>query len=197
MRFVLAAQAVAQMRSSSGEVTNAGPVRLDISYPTDYSWVGLGRLKVGDQVSMVRPAARWQPAQMLSRRASHLPLGVQLGLSGMPVHLRERRQAGILPQHVRATAVWGQLVHSAAPATQSIAVDGREQRLRQHLENGGFLHADDNYGMDKSFRREMSKVFPSKDSVELPPTKASFATISIFRLVCLKFTSTADNARKP
>lgn len=41
-------------------------------------------------------------------------------------------------------------------------------RLRHFLENGGFLHADDNYGMDLSFRREMKKVFPDKDWVELP-----------------------------
>ena len=47
-------------------------------------------------------------------------------------------------------------------------------RLRQYLENGGFLHADDNYGMDKSFRREMGKVFPSKDFVELPPNHGIF-----------------------
>lgn len=41
-------------------------------------------------------------------------------------------------------------------------------RLRTHLLGGGFLHADDNYGMDKSFRREMKRVFPNKDWVELP-----------------------------
>ena len=40
-------------------------------------------------------------------------------------------------------------------------------RLRHYLESGGFLHADDNYGMDESFRREMSKVFPQKQFVEL------------------------------
>ena len=40
--------------------------------------------------------------------------------------------------------------------------------LRNYLLNGGFLHADDNYGMDESFRREMKRVFPSKDWVELP-----------------------------
>ena len=42
------------------------------------------------------------------------------------------------------------------------------ERLRQYLESGGFLHADDNYGMDKSFRREMKKIFPNKELVELP-----------------------------
>ena len=40
--------------------------------------------------------------------------------------------------------------------------------LRNYLTKGGFLHADDNYGMDDSFRREMKKVFPSKEWIELP-----------------------------
>ncbi len=40
--------------------------------------------------------------------------------------------------------------------------------LRDALLNGAFLHADDNYGMDESFRYEMKKVFPEKDWVELP-----------------------------
>ena len=40
--------------------------------------------------------------------------------------------------------------------------------LRDHLLNGGFLHADDNYGLDKSFRREMKRVFPNKDFIEIP-----------------------------
>lgn len=41
-------------------------------------------------------------------------------------------------------------------------------RMRSYLLGGGFLHADDNYGMDKAFRREMKRVFPDKDWVELP-----------------------------
>jgi hypothetical protein len=41
-------------------------------------------------------------------------------------------------------------------------------RLRTYLISGGFLFADDDYGMDKSFRREMKKVFPELDFVELP-----------------------------
>ena len=41
-------------------------------------------------------------------------------------------------------------------------------RLRQYLISGGFLFADDNYGMNDSFRRQMKKVFPDKDLVELP-----------------------------
>ena len=40
--------------------------------------------------------------------------------------------------------------------------------LRNHLLKGAFLHADDNYGMYDSFKREMKKVFPDKEWVELP-----------------------------
>lgn len=46
--------------------------------------------------------------------------------------------------------------------------------LRRHLLGGGFLHADDNYGMDESFRREISRVFPDKELVELPQDHAIF-----------------------
>ena len=42
------------------------------------------------------------------------------------------------------------------------------ERLRSYLTNGGFLYADDDYGMDEHFRREMKKVFPDKEMVELP-----------------------------
>ena len=42
------------------------------------------------------------------------------------------------------------------------------------MEAGGFLHADDNYGMDEYFRREMKKVFPEKEFVELPPSHPIF-----------------------
>jgi len=41
--------------------------------------------------------------------------------------------------------------------------------LRRYLEAGGFLHADDNYGLDTSFRREIRKVFPEAELRELPP----------------------------
>lgn len=46
--------------------------------------------------------------------------------------------------------------------------DTEAKRLRTYLENGGFLYADDDYGMDKAFRREMKKVLPEQDLVELP-----------------------------
>ncbi len=40
--------------------------------------------------------------------------------------------------------------------------------LRDYFAAGGFLHADDNYGMDSSFRREMKRVFPDSPLIELP-----------------------------
>jgi hypothetical protein len=40
--------------------------------------------------------------------------------------------------------------------------------LRQYLLQGGFLHADDNYGMDQSIRRELARLFPDHPLVEVP-----------------------------
>jgi len=42
------------------------------------------------------------------------------------------------------------------------------EALRNHLVSGGFLHADDNYGMDESFRNELKLVFPERTLVEIP-----------------------------
>ena len=42
------------------------------------------------------------------------------------------------------------------------------ENLRNYLIGGGFLHIDDNYGMDKFIRPEMKKVFPESEFVELP-----------------------------
>jgi hypothetical protein len=46
--------------------------------------------------------------------------------------------------------------------------DAEAQNLRNYLLAGGFLHIDDNYGLDKFIRLEMKKVFPELDFVELP-----------------------------
>ena len=40
--------------------------------------------------------------------------------------------------------------------------------LRRYLQQGGFLHADDNYGMDASIRRELGRLFPDHRLVEVP-----------------------------
>jgi len=43
------------------------------------------------------------------------------------------------------------------------------QNLRNYLISGGFLHIDDNYGMNTFIRREMKKVFPELEFIELSP----------------------------
>jgi hypothetical protein len=41
-------------------------------------------------------------------------------------------------------------------------------RLREYLARGGFLHVDDNYGLDEAFRREIARVFPDRPLVDVP-----------------------------
>jgi hypothetical protein len=58
--------------------------------------------------------------------------------------------------------------------------DDDVQALRRWLDAGGFLWADDNYGMDKSFRREVQKLYPDRVLFELPndhPIYRSFYTL--------------------
>ncbi len=42
------------------------------------------------------------------------------------------------------------------------------ENLRSYLLSGGFLHIDDNYGMDQYLRKELSKIFPNQELKELP-----------------------------
>jgi hypothetical protein len=46
--------------------------------------------------------------------------------------------------------------------------DAEVARLREYLQRGGFLHADDNYGLNESFRREIKRVFPERELVDVP-----------------------------
>lgn len=55
-----------------------------------------------------------------------------------------------------------------------ILSESEAMNLRIYLEGGGFLHIDDNYGLDEFIRRELKKVFPDKEFVELPPTHEIF-----------------------
>ncbi|TKB95776.1 DUF4159 domain-containing protein [Pedobacter cryophilus] len=52
--------------------------------------------------------------------------------------------------------------------------DQEAKNLRQYLIGGGFLHIDDNYGLDKFIRPQMKKVFPELDFIELSPQHAIF-----------------------
>ncbi len=48
------------------------------------------------------------------------------------------------------------------------------KNLRNYLISGGFLHIDDNYGMAPFLKKELKKVFPDKDLVELPQSHPIF-----------------------
>lgn len=51
----------------------------------------------------------------------------------------------------------------------NVVFSAQEARnLRNYLVGGGFLHVDDNYGLDPFFRREIAKVFPDIELVEVP-----------------------------
>lgn len=52
--------------------------------------------------------------------------------------------------------------------------DQEAQNLRKYLTSGGFLHIDDNYGLDPFIRAEMQKVFPEIEFIELPPSHPIF-----------------------
>ena len=52
--------------------------------------------------------------------------------------------------------------------------------LRAYLVSGGFLHADDNYGMDESFRREVGRLFPETELVPVPIDHAVYRIVYEF-----------------
>lgn len=54
------------------------------------------------------------------------------------------------------------------------------ENLRKYLKGGGFLHIDDNYGMDEYIRKEIKKIFPDKALVEIPDTHAIFQKPFLF-----------------
>jgi len=49
-------------------------------------------------------------------------------------------------------------------------------QLREYLTSGGFLHADDNYGLDESFREEIALIFPDAELTEIPSDHPVFHT---------------------
>ena len=52
--------------------------------------------------------------------------------------------------------------------------DEDADNLRKYLLSGGFLHIDDNYGMDQYLRKELAKIFPEKVMRELPADHPMF-----------------------
>ena len=58
--------------------------------------------------------------------------------------------------------------------------DVEAKNLKKYLLSGGFLHADDNYGMKPYFIKAMKKVFPDKQWKELPSDHEIFNNVYSF-----------------
>ena len=54
--------------------------------------------------------------------------------------------------------------------------DNDAENLRNYLISGGFLHIDDNYGMEPYITKELKKVFPNKELLEIPVTHPIFSS---------------------
>ena len=54
------------------------------------------------------------------------------------------------------------------------------ENLRNYLLSGGFLHIDDNYGMNEYIRKEIKKLFPDKELTEIPANHPIFSTAYTF-----------------
>ena len=55
------------------------------------------------------------------------------------------------------------------------------QNLRNYLNSGGFLHNDDNYGIDKYLRPQLKKLYPQEELLELPADHPIFSTAFTFK----------------
>lgn len=54
--------------------------------------------------------------------------------------------------------------------------DSEIENLRNYLLSGGFLHIDDNYGMNQYIRKEIKKLFPDKELTEIPADHPIFSS---------------------
>lgn len=86
--------------------------------------------------------------------------------------IRQRTTLDVDPREARVTLLDDRLwdypfLHLTGHGNIRLT-DAEVPRLREYLLRGGFLHADDNYGLDDSFRRELKRVFPDRDLVDVP-----------------------------
>ncbi|TVR63927.1 MAG: DUF4159 domain-containing protein [Gemmatimonadales bacterium] len=94
--------------------------------------------------------------------------------TGIPTALREAVVTPLdptLPDHP--------VIHMTGHGNVAFTPEERAA-LRGYLEGGGLLHADDNYGMDEAFRREMAALYPDRPLVELPPDHPIFSVVYDF-----------------
>ncbi|UCH63065.1 MAG: DUF4159 domain-containing protein [Fidelibacterota bacterium] len=105
-------------------------------------------------------------------------------LSNLIAYTRKQTGIRIAPEEARAAigddTFWGSTYLYITGHGNIHFTDEEAVLLRSHLIAGAFLHADDNYGIDHAFKREMKKVFPDKDWVELPPDHPIFNIVFPF-----------------
>ena len=58
--------------------------------------------------------------------------------------------------------------------------DDDAENLRNYLISGGFIHIDDNYGMRQYIEKELKKVFPNQELVEIPANHPIFNIVYKF-----------------
>lgn len=58
--------------------------------------------------------------------------------------------------------------------------DSEIQNLRNYMLSGGFLHIDDNFGMDEYIRKEIKKIFPNTNLIEIPANHIIFQKPFVF-----------------
>lgn len=94
------------------------------------------------------------------------------GLPNLIKALRARTTLDVEPTEVRLTLgderLWDHPFLYLTGHGQIRFSDREVLRLREYLLQGGFLHADDNYGLDAAFRREIARVFPDRELVDVP-----------------------------
>ena len=98
-----------------------------------------------------------------------------VGPSTLPNLLSEIRQRTGIPVvtqppsvRLRDPALWDYPFLFMSGHGNILFSDEDVEILRRYLLSGGFLLANDSYGLDASFRREIGRVFPDKELVELP-----------------------------
>ena len=86
--------------------------------------------------------------------------------------INERTTMRVAREEARVTPLDARLadypfVHATGHGTIRFS-DAEAARLREYLLGGGFLHVDDNYGLDESFRAAAKKIFPDRELVDVP-----------------------------
>jgi hypothetical protein len=94
-------------------------------------------------------------------------------LANLITEIRQRTGIPVAPQppsvRLRDAQLWDHPFLFASGHGNILFSDEEVAALRRYLLSGGFLLVNDSYGLDASFRREIARVFPDKELVELPP----------------------------